>query len=533
MAFNPSSTIWLCNVPFDSTYKNQIYFANATEQQTYFSKQVATTLTDYLTVRKTLPDGSLQSSLKVNMNIDQLHTLHVNYMYYRNANHGTKLFYAFVTKLIYINEGTTEIVFETDVYQTWRFETTLLSSYVIREHSTTDVKGDNVVPEKFNFQDYVYTRINKSNLEQWGYLVATTEQRGSDGSRGKMMSGIYQGLYFYYYHNENNLNDFLDEIEEEGGDCVVFIAVIPKFCVTKNTIGATETDKTNGEGWLYYSSEPAKEFVDIDMSGLSFSHEGYNPKNNKLFTSPFMKLIVTNHNGEQAEYIMEDFKDHYARFTMYGDVSANPSVTLVPNNYKGVSEYYDAGISISGFPQCSFNSDTFKLWLAKNQYGVALETVGNVGQIIAGVVATVGTSGAGAVIGGSQIVAGATGILNTINGVYQASKEPNKSHNGSAKNNLLTAIKKNNFEFYVQSLKSDYAKTIDDYFTMFGYQTNRVKVPNVSARPYFNYVQTADVNIRGGIPADDMLRLKQMYNSGVTLWKPNATIGNYNVDNSP
>lgn len=542
MAFNPSSTIYLCNVPIDSTYKNEIYFANLTQQQNYFSSKVVKTFSDYLTVRKTLPDGSLQSSVKVNANIDTLQSLPCNYMYYQNANHGTKIFYAFITKMIYVNEGTTELVFETDVYQTWLKEATLKPSYVVREHSESDKIGEHLVPEKFNFQDYDYEQaIVFDSLNEWGYLVATTEQRGSDGSRGKQMSGIYQGLYFYYFHNENNLNDFLDEIEEEGGDCVQSITVIPKFCISENSVGATDTDRENGEGWLYYSSEPASHSFDIDVTITNRGFDEYPPHNMKLFSSPFFNIVVTNHNGEEAVYNIEDFYNNNEAntaerkfsFTMKGDVSVNPTVTLFPLYYKGIAENYDCGISISGFPQCAFNSDTFKLWLAKNQFGVALDTMGNVGQIVAGVATAVATGGAGTALGVGGVVSGVTGIMSTFNSVYQASKEPNKSHSGSAKNNLLTAMKKNKFDIYYRTIKREYAVTVDDFFTMYGYQTNRVKVPNVASRPYFNFVQTIDVNIVGAIPNDDMKRLKDIYNSGVTLWKSTATVGDYSVDNSP
>lgn len=549
MAFNPSSTIWLCTVPFDNTYKNVVDVTSVDEQKAYFEKRIVTTLSEYITVRKSLPDGGFQSSVKVNKNIDEIQTC--NYMFYTNANHGIKYFYAFITNLIYVNEGTTEIVFETDVFHTWRFDITFLESYVVREHSATDKIGDNLVPEKFNFQDYEYRKASVYDengndydpLKNWGYLVATTEQRGSDGSRGKMMSGIYQGLYFYYYHNENNLNNFLDEIEEEGGDCVVFIAVIPEFCLSNNTIGATDTDKENREGWIYYSDEPATTTVCVGYQPENYTFEGYKPKNKKLYTSPFNKLVVTNNNGEQAEYEAEyfDMDDPteltLLKFKLYGDVSANPSVTLVPYFYRGVAEKYDSGISISGFPQCSFNSDTFKLWLAKNQYGVALDTLGNVGQIVTGIATAVATGGVGAVLGATQVVTGVQGVMGTVNNVYQASKEPNKTHGGSAKNNLLTAINKNKFEFYWQRIKRQHAETVDNFFTMYGYQTNKLKIPNfvdpLKSRPYFNYVQTVDINITGGIPCDDMQRLKAIFNSGVTLWNPHETMYDYSVNNSP
>ena len=534
MAFKPSSTIYLCNVPIDASYKNQIYFADKTEQKNYFEKCVTRYFTEYLTVRKTLPDGSFESYVRVNANIDNIRAMNCNYMYYTNEHHSTKTFYAFITKLIYINEATTEIRFETDVYQTWLFDVELLDSYVVREHAKNDGIGDNLVPEKFNFQDYDYEQATIfDSLNEWGYLVTSTEQKGSDGARGKQMSGIYQGLYFYYFENINTMNEFLDALEDEGGDCIQSITLIPKFCISNNTVG--------DNGWLNYSSEPASHTFNITTDIAVRKLDGYKPKNNKMYTSPFFNLVVTNHNGEEACYNIEDFYNNASAgesntertfgFTLKGDVSINPSVTLYPNHYKGIAENYDSGISISGFPQCSFNSDTFKLWLAKNQFGLGLDALGNVGQIVAGVATAVGTGGAGSAIGVSMVASGVSGVLGSLNGVYQASKEPNKSHSGSAKNNLLTAIKKNKFDIYYRSIKFNYARTVDDFFTMYGYQTNRVKVPNVNSRPCFNYVQTIDINIVGNIPSDDMIRLKQVYNSGVTLWKHTATVGDYSVDN--
>ncbi len=527
MAFTPSSTIYLCGVPFDNTYKNQIYFANATEQNNYFTNRVKKTFTDYLTVRKTLSNGQLQSSVKVSANIDDLYNC--NYMFYRNANHGTKIFYAFIKNLVYINEGTTEVIFETDVYQTWLFDVTIKDSYVVREHSKTDGKGDNVVPESFACQDYDYYQLPESftNIGRWGYLVASTEKVAGTASRGVEHSGIYQGIYFYFLTQPNGVNDLLDKIEEEAEDSILFIAVVPEFCVSAGDL--------ESYGAVEGSKNPASKIFEINgYLPVAFSSNGftYTPRNKKLWTAPYFKVYATNHAGEQAEYCVEDFTDsENIVFKMYGDVSANPSLTLIPQDYKGIANNVDAGISISGFPQCSFNSDTFKLWLAKNQYSLGMSALTGVGEIVAGV-ASVAT-GAGVTVGAGLIVHGATGVINTINNTYQASREPNKTSAGAPKNNLLTAMGCNKFDIGYQMIKSHYAKTIDDYFTMYGYQTNKVKIPNVATRPYFNYVQTVDINIIGDIPCDDMNKLKEMYNSGVTLWKSTATVGDYSIDNSP
>ena len=227
------------------------------------------------------------------------------------------------------------------------------------------------------------------------------------------------------------------------------------------------------------------------------------------------------------------FLDKLGVFEMMGDVSANPSIMIYPCNYKGITKNIDSGMSITGFPQCSVNTDMYKLWLAKNQFGVGLSVLGNVANVGMGVGTMVATGGMSASISGMQVMSGVSGLLDNMNTFYQASKEPNKVNQGNTKNNLLTAMKENKFKFYVQTLKKQYAKQIDDFFTMYGYQVNEIKKPNLNSRPYYNYVQTIDINIVGGVPNDDLNTLKNIFNHGVTLWKKSSKIGDYSVDNTP
>lgn len=540
MAFNPTSTIYLCRVPIDNTYQNQIRFKSVSEQFTYFWHLKPRIFAEYLTVRKTLPDGSLQSSVKVNANIDELYQY--NYMYYNNVNHGTKWFYAFITKLIYVNEGTTEIVFETDVYQTWMLDCEMKMSYVVREHSATDGIGDNLVPESFNFQDYTYTNINKTNLEEWGYLVVSANKKGEgeNVSRGTYHSGIYQGLYFYYMTDTTLLNSLIDDLESQSSDCILSIVVVPKFSITEANIDAYIPFFTDGQGFVKKSASPATEDIVIDLSSLAFTFGGYNPDNKKLWTSPYFNIQVTNQSGGEVVYNAEDFDDRNAiTFTMYGDICANPTVTLVPRNYKGINKNVDEGISIANFPQCAFNNDAFKIWMNKNGVGLAGDALGASSALVAGgMTALLAASPLGVLAGATAMVSGMTKVLGTINSVNSASKLPNIATTGRPHNNLLTAMKENKFKFRARMLKAEYAETIDHFFTMYGYQTNKLKIPNVfdpnvEARPYFNYIQTVDCNIDGAVPDDDMKILKGIFNKGITLWNPAVPVGDYAYDNRP
>lgn len=542
MAFNPSTTIFLCNVDFDNTYKNVRYFKNRGAQLEFFMEKVVKRFEQYTIVREKLPDGANISRVRVGCNIEELRSLPCNYLIYQNRNHGTRFFYAFITEFVYIKEDVTEIRFETDVFQTWFLDCEIMPSYVVREHSVTDEIGENVVPEECKSQDFDYIQVNSNfadfsevlpYLKRDMYVITASHELGVDSSiPGKVLHNMFQGLYFYHATTQVELGNIINNLMTEGGDCIVSITCIPEFCLKGLTYNISTGLISVKDG--YSQSDLAQGYISIDMSEAPSTFGLYKPKNNKLRTHPYETLIVSNHNGEQAEYRIEDFPNRKSvSFDVLGSLSTNPSITMIPINYQGIEQNYDAGISLSDFPQCSFNCDTYKLWLAKNQFGMVTDSLVDLGMIMGGIAAIGSTGGAGAALGGGGLIlSGSQGLLNTFKTVQSAKKEPNRAQGGGAKSTLRTAAGFNTFSFFIRRIKENAARTIDDYFTMYGYQTNRVKVPNISSRNYFNYVQTIDVNIIGGIPSDDLSTLKSIFDKGVTLWKSNCTVGDYSVNNS-
>ena len=81
-------------------------------------------------------------------------------------------------------------------------------------------------------------------------------------------------------------------------------------------------------------------------------------------------------------------------------------------------------------------------------------------------------------------------------------------------------------------VKAEYARIIDDFFTMFGYKVNVVKTPQFNSRTYWNYVKTIDCNIEGDIPQEDLQIVRNMFNKGCTFWHGASNMYNYNLTNS-
>ena len=130
-----------------------------------------------------------------------------------------------------------------------------------------------------------------------------------------------------------------------------------------------------------------------------------------------------------------------------------------------------------------------------------------------------------------MILGGAAGIFNSIKEVTQKSFEPLTAKGGANQGDLNFAMKLG-FTPYKMSIKDEYAKIIDDYFSTYGYKVNEVKIPNIHTRRNWNYIKTIDVNLTGEIPQEDLQKLKAIFNKGCTFWHNPNTFLDYSQSNN-
>lgn len=125
MAFAPATIIRLLSVPLDMTQQNQVLFPTVEVQTTTMMAMTKHLYTSISYQRK-------ESIIRIPENIDALWDC--NYVMYDNSNFTGKWFYAFITKMEYINDNATLVYIKTDVFQTWFLDCELLESFVVREH---------------------------------------------------------------------------------------------------------------------------------------------------------------------------------------------------------------------------------------------------------------------------------------------------------------------------------------------------------------------------------------------------------------
>ena len=109
-------------------------------------------------------------------------------------------------------------------------------------------------------------------------------------------------------------------------------------------------------------------------------------------------------------------------------------------------------------------------------------------------------------------------------------KDANANNGDPSSADVLFATSKV-FGAYQYCIRSEYAQKIDRIFSAIGYKTLTMKIPNVTGRLNWNYVQTQSVAITGDVPQEDLQIIKDMFNNGVTFWHNPATFLDYSQNN--
>ena len=508
MVLNPNTKIYICsNVKLDREYNNVIYWNSPTEQINYFAGKAQKSYTDFTYQRQT-------KTIKVPCSADSISLC--NYLIYQNTSQTVKWYFAFIDKVVYISDDVCEIFFTQDVFNSWWFQLQIKECFVEREHVIDDTIGANIVDEKLECGEY--TSYEPPNYYEWGdysIIVASSETTTGAGI-GTVYGNIYSGILYYKYGTSiaelNRLATFISEMTKLNKiSAIVSIYMLPS--------------KLYASASPFESSKPYSELLYVERPTTIGE---YIPKNKKLFTYPYTSLYVSNLSGNSALYKYEFFNDSVfggANFKLTGSMTCNPEVQLVPLKYKCsptliADDNANEKITLKGFPQCSFNIDSFKAWLAQNA-GSVMVNAGASLATLAGSIATANPLG---------MVAGVAGVANTIGNFIDKSRMPSQA-TGEPATNVAFSTGKLTFQFVKQQITKEYAKTIDDYFELYGYKVNKLKVPNMNTRPHWNYVKTVVPNVYCSSSENVVNQIKNKFNEGLTFWKNGDDIGDYTLNN--
>lgn len=580
MATDKATTLrMLSGVPLDKSYEHTVWWESKTAQEYgFFSK-----------VKKSYSDLSYQrvgkGQIRIQENISELYSC--NYLMFKNASFGNKWFYAFVDRIEYVNDVTTDVFYTIDQLQTWWGSWTPDACWIERQTAGADIAGENLQPEPVALGNYVHkhpTRLSPG--DDWRLVVVNTGKQSTAGitvADPVVQSGVVQYAEVLTADPSNResltlIKTRLDTLSIfNNPDAVASMYLAPKDLIPESY---QQLDTTARAGAVKVFDVWAQ---DVDGNPVAPTLGSYKPRNKKLLTYPFTKLVLTNNQGSRKEYAYEFFNLNKTTETRIGfQYTAAGLVSLdcivAPVNYKvirGTTDYpnpnvgvndanWEEGLPVGEFPKCSWATSDLGAKITQGLIGVAAVavTAGLTGaeqsagkRVQTGpvegkrVAPGKGPSGGGKRLqkssaGGARwsgeydsnltpaqemMLAGSLGKAVESIGTAPFTTDVNAVNVGA---NLAYAAGRFGAIVTQEFITSEYAARIDKFFDRYGYAYNMLAVPQMNVRPHWTYVKTAGARIEGDLPQEATEKIENIFDNGITFWRSINEVGNYALDNS-
>lgn len=540
-AIAPNTTVWLINTLLTSGSEDTFYFDSLSAQTSYFDSRKLIGLTNYTYQREQ------RHFIKVGVNGSEMATTikNANYMMWQNSSYENKNYYAFITEAEWINNEVVKLYFEMDYIQTYYFNYISSQCYISRQHSETDYIGDNILPEPVELGEYVTTGGNVKclprDLEGRDSPCIVIALLDDSQSTGRLNDGVFSAVELHVFGvSSTGVQEAQNLINRQAQHPERILAIYASRYLYVGLDPSTQSEQI-----LASSARPLEYGCYIPTITDQDSLDDYIPKNNKLYTYPYTFFSINNGKGADMNLRYEWWKritgTDTHRLTMLCTRSMPVTIQIRPFSYKG-EDYAnsdsdgmatDTFVELSGQPMGSNAIDSYESWRAQNEaniVGAGLKTGIGAGVAIAAGVAT--GNPLMAISGVSSI---ADSVINTGTSAYNASIAADKfsgSLSGSAIN-YDTDV--DGFYYRRLSVNRQYAKSIDNFFTMFGYTQNKIGTPNRHARTRYTYVRTVGFNPMGNIPQDARKFISARYDAGVRFWVDHESNSfcNYTLDNNP
>ena len=514
------------NVPLDKDYKHTFAGTLAIPNA---SKLVTLGDNSYQRIRK--------NTLRIAQSIDGL--TGCNYLSFNNTKFEGRNFYAFVTEVNYINNNTTELVYDIDVMTTY-WGCYNCKGLIEREHATSDDIGENIVQENIGGGDLICQDMHFTDFMASGAYCAILYTPNRDNPNGLVYytaqgvqtrvvqpddyyttrNGVFCGLHCIITENDN-----YELISEAIAKMVEVGCSIAGIYIVPHGIYGNVNPHYTGSGVTRTST----------FKG-AVGQEDYTPKNNKLFTYPYRQIYCSNNAGTVATFKWELTSDGETfEGDIYGTDLPTPEAMFIPTNYRGIELDVDSGVTLSDFPVCVWNENSYERWWSQNKNNVAVTAGFGTINTIAGVVRGMNGDPGGV----SQASSGAQSLAKLGATILDNRNIPDRICGQINATNLRLAIARIGFTFYDMGITAQQAEYIDNYFEIYGYAQNKIGSPwALSGSFYRNQwcfvkMQNANVDpISSGMSAEDQRKIEEIFNRGITFWKNYSYIGDYSQDNS-
>lgn len=570
-----TSVTFYREVPFDNSYNHTLCAASVANKKTWLDNYSHTEFNDLMTIK--IDSTTSKGTIRLNVREDYAHTY--NYAYIDDSKTGK--YFAFILGCRYINDGKTESGVQYSLYE-FDIEVDVMASFLTSEnqlyacpidrHHASENNGFNRlrVAESVAMGDYTYNDIvnapelsaDYDDIDLHNYMIViahTGNIEGSSSSRTQVnfIQGVPQGMTLdaaNYSLDPDQVKGWLEGYLNDVNDVsqVLGIYIVPYAAFTKKAQALHEflvDDSMINRSTKYWKvSRFNPTFVPGDTSYKLSDYsklDGFTPHNKKLTYYPYNYGRLMNDMGNYTDIHFEDWDNTNLDGVSYKaigvETTAAPPVTFRagPINYNGYNgfEYTKDGnnyanridpaykVELSNFPLGSWTCDAYQMYVAQNGKVFQNKMEYTAGKAVFG--AALGASTGNWAGAGDSLMKGVGSLIeqyqNWNNSLQQAKDAPDSFSGSSNISNLDFAYYRKQFRFAHVSIRYNFAKAIDRYFSRYGYsQAGYVGKPVTNSRPKFTYIKTLDECYNPSTTTkcsmSQQRRVNEIFMNGCTFW---------------
>lgn len=543
----PNTTLYVGVVPWNSDLKN-VQSYNSRAEQISAIQGLLTHKYEHINIIRRDSDLILKG---VNEDLTQC-----NYLMYQNKDISDKWYFAFIDNVQYNSLNSVIISHTIDVWQTYQFDITYYKNLILRAHvaKSSDTVGRWLAPEPISVAPEFERKHNVFNDLSWTpqYVLHSTSVFNNTTKKyeykGNGTGATLSAEYGIFVNDDDDVQRVVknygklsaaealksnddDEYSNWISDLLTG-QTIDKAVKLISTTSISQLQDHRNEliglyaipAWVhdgtnkYATNNIKKKEVTTTLPTTTLAC-GYAPRNKKMLSSLCKAYLFYNENGFKLPLKPELFTSDTPVFTVKATELSTNAFLLQIGSYADYTATtnkisyrcenrlgYDANTGLDKV----LNTLTSAVGVVNAVGSVASQTIaGNVGGAVQGAVSSVQQS------------------INMIDALGQ------RGVNTGASGDIMSITEKRAMPVFADVSPTEaQCRYIDDYLDVYGYAINEIgKISTyMKNRSNWNYIQVANCNIKVSAPNDDVNKLKQMFESGVTIWHKN--FGDYEQTNN-
>lgn len=549
----PNTTLYVGVVPWNSDLKNVQSYASRAEQISAI-QGLLTHKYEHVNIIRRDSDLILKG---VNEDLSQC-----NYMMYQNKDISDKWYFEFIDKAPYNSLNSVIISHSLDPWQTYQFDITYYKNLILRAHvaKSTDTVGRWLAPEPISVAPEFERKHNVFNDLSWipQYVLHSTSVYNPNTKKyeykGSGTGASLSAEYGIFVDSDTDVQDVVkkygklspaEALKSDNDDeysnwiADLLTGQIDSFEKSLNnavklisTTSISQLQDHRNEliglyaipGWVhsgtnkYATNNIKKKDVTTTLPTTTLAC-GYTPRNKKMLSSLCKAYLFYNENGFKLPLKPELFTSDTPVFTVKATELSTNGFLLQIGSYAD----YTAKTN-----KISYNCENRLGYDANTGLDKVLNTLTSAVGVVNAVGSVASQAFAGNVGGAVQGAVGAVQqSINMIDALGQ------RGINTGASGDIMSITEKRAMPVFADVSPTEaQCRYIDDYLDVYGYAINEIgKISSyMKNRSNWNYIQVANCNIKVSAPNDDFNKLKQMFESGVTIWHRN--FGDYDQNNN-